>query len=109
MITSDRFQQVEPDSLGNPRYILDYPYLLDERTLQQIEMKLSDITGTKQETLANIANTTAFAVRSAMKVARKLGGKPYNSTNYQDHFVFTEYDLDELCYKLNLLLTNSSH
>lgn len=84
-ITIDNFTRVNNDVNGNPRYVIHYLDLFEERNKYP-------------------GDAITQEYDKAVKKAKKIGGKKYNNKKYGGGIVFQSYNLPDLVKSCNELL-----
>jgi hypothetical protein len=83
MITPSNFTRIRNDINGNPRHVCHFLHL--------------DVHGWQ----SNIGLSDRYAI--ACKLANSIGGKKHHTKAYGGGIVFTSYNLDHLCDRINAL------
>lgn len=83
MTTPNDFTRIRSDVNGNPRHVCHFLHL--------------DVHGWQ----SNIGLSDRYAI--ACKLANSIGGKKFHNKQYGGGIVFQEYDLQDLCDRINAL------
>ena len=86
MKNSIELTRVNNDVNGNPRYVVSYSHLLNEK--DEADAKESARKGNKF--------FVDYEYTTAIKKARKIGGKKFHNKQYGGGIVFQSYNTDDL-------------
>lgn len=97
LITPESFTRVNNDVNGNPRYVIHF--------LDLISMYDGNIID------ANVRKNSTYTVEESYKIALKkaktIGGRKYNTKKYGGGIIFQSHNLPTLAKECNQLLTDN--
>lgn len=94
MSTSIEFTRVKNDTMGNPRYVTHFLNFVSSIEMEQIREDVRTFNASKA-TGDNYKSATNEAYEIAIKRAKKIGGKRYNTKEYGGGIVFQSYNIKE--------------
>lgn len=95
MITKDNFTRIKNDVNGNPRYVIHFLDFITDAEHERISNEAREYNQNKQpEQVFKSAVNEAYEL--AIKRAKTIGGKRYNTKDYDGGIVFQSYNIYEL-------------
>lgn len=91
-ITIDNFTRIDNNTNGNPRYVIHFLYLTKEAD------KSTD------EYIGDLLNGVDTLYNIALKRAKNIGGKKFHNKQFGGGIVFSSYNLQDVCNKINNLI-----
>lgn len=97
MTTTTDFTRIKNDINGNPRYVCHYSHLNTE-----VEKTDNPISATP---IFKVNDSLDNRYKLAVNRAKMLGGRKYHNKQFGGGVVFQSYNLQDLCNKINNLLS----
>lgn len=94
-VTVDMFTKIKRDTNGNPRYVIDFIKLSTIIEQEEVILKANTLKGTY---------STDLLYKIALKRAKQLGGRKYDTKAYSGGIVFQSYNIQDTADKINELL-----
>lgn len=92
------FIRIDNDVNGNPRYVCHYLDLLSDNYF-----KSEDINNPKDGMSASI-NKISMRYKIALQIAKKIGGKKFNTKQYGGGVVFQSYNIEDTAKRIKEII-----
>lgn len=92
------FTRIDNDTNGNPRYVCHYSDLLTKEENDSLPLTVSPI--------YKVNDNLAARYQLALKKARKIGGRKYNTKKFSGGIVFQSYNIQATEKDINQLINN---